>query len=228
MHRSGPWPLLSRRACVSHAAGTCDCHPTSAGPRHAGETRPRARGLTQVSLDCLNPPNQEAPVSVRVAVAFALYALGCSGTSHRTESSDDYGFVAGGRAVWVRGPWTDIEPSRDVDVVIDQLCPAVMKLPRARERDYGQEYCGLIYSLGDGVFYASKGSPLGETQLVGASRRKSCFSPRRVVDVRGRTVPLADFHSHPWAPSPMSPKDREAISDGSSESSSRHHAISRS
>jgi hypothetical protein len=97
-----------------------------------------------------------------------------------------------------------------VDAVIDQLCPAVMGLPRATERDYGQEYCGLIYSLGDGLYYASEGSPLGETQLVGASKRKSCFSPRRVVDARGRSMPFADFHSHPWAPSPMSPKDLKA------------------
>lgn len=111
--------------------------------------------------------------------------------------------------VWVGGPWAAVEPSNDVDAVIDQLCPAVMQLPRARERDYGQEYCGLIYSLGEGTYYASVASPLGETQLVGASKRKACFSPRRVVDGRGRTVPIADFHSHPWAPSPMSPKDRQ-------------------
>lgn len=166
--------------------------------------------LLQVSLCCLNPPHREDSLSVRLAAVFVLCSLGCSSASLQSEASDDYGFEPGSRHVWVRGPWADIEPSSDVDSVIDQLCPAVMRLPRARERDYGQEYCGLIYSLGDGVFYASKGSPLGETQLVGASKRKSCFSPRRVVDGRGRTVPMADFHSHPWSPSPMSPKDRQS------------------
>nr|WP_211193928.1 hypothetical protein [Pyxidicoccus fallax] len=139
-----------------------------------------------------------------------MCSFGCSGVSERASDSEAYGFEPGSRTVWVRGPWAEVEPSRDVDAVIDQLCPAVLKLPRARERDYGQEYCGLIYSLGDGIYQASEGSPLGETQLVGASRRKSCFSPRRVVDGRGRAVPIADFHSHPWAPSPMSPKDLKA------------------
>lgn len=83
-----------------------------------------------------------------------------------------------------------------------------MTLPRAQERDYGQEYCGLIYSLGDGMYYASRTSNLGRLELVGPSRRKSCTVPHRVLDARGRTHPIADFHSHPWAPSPLSPKDR--------------------
>lgn len=149
-------------------------------------------------------------MSIRAGVAAVLCLFGCAGVQERPVHPGTYGFEPGSRTVWVRGPWHAVEPSRDVDTVIDQLCPAVMKLPRARERDYGQEYCGLIYSLGDGVYHASEGSPLGETQLVGASRRKACFSPRRVVDARGRAVPLADFHSHPWAPSPMSPKDLKA------------------
>ncbi len=46
---------------------------------------------------------------------------------------------------------------------------------------------------------------------MGPARRKSCYPPAMVRDARGRTSTLADFHSHPWAPSPMSPKDRRAI-----------------
>ena len=48
--------------------------------------------------------------------------------------------------------------------------------------------------------------------LVGANKRKSCYVPRRVEDVRGRTSPIADFHSHPWAPPSMSRRDLEADS----------------
>ncbi|MFP2924002.1 hypothetical protein ACLESO_02050 [Pyxidicoccus sp. 3LG] len=114
-------------------------------------------------------------------------------------------FARQGNSVWVRGPWSEVRPSRDVDEVIDQLCPALMKLPRATDRDYGQEYCGAIYSLGDGLYYASHGSPLGKTTgRVGAEKRKACIPPSSVVDERGRTATLADYHSHPWAPSPMS------------------------
>jgi hypothetical protein len=113
-----------------------------------------------------------------------------------------------GTSVWVRGPWSEVQPSRDVDDVIDQLCPAIMKLPRATAGHYGQEYCGAIYSLGDGVYYASHGSPIGKTTgLVGAEKRKACIPPGSVVDARGRTVTLADYHSHPWFPSPMSVLD---------------------
>ncbi|NTX10484.1 hypothetical protein HUA76_06780 [Myxococcus sp. CA056] len=110
----------------------------------------------------------------------------------------------------VRGPWTAVTPSTDVDEVIDQLCPAIMSQPRARDRDYGQEYCGVIYSLSDGQYYASMPSPLGEPVPVGPSKQKKCIPPRYVVDARGRPVVLADFHSHPWAPSPMSATDRIA------------------
>ena len=72
----------------------------------------------------------------------------------------------------------------------------------------GQEYCGLIYSLGGGVYYASAPSPLGSLTLSAESKQKSCFPPRHVQDERGRTSPIADFHSHPWAPSQMSSKDK--------------------
>lgn len=108
--------------------------------------------------------------------------------------------------VWVRGPWEEIQSSRDVDVVIDQLCPAIMKLPRASAGAYGQEYCGAIYSL-DGTYYASHGSPLGKRVLMSPEPRKQCHVPRYVVDERGRTSILADYHSHPWQPSPMSDRD---------------------
>ncbi|WP_426750205.1 hypothetical protein [Myxococcus sp. Y35] len=110
----------------------------------------------------------------------------------------------------MRGPWEAVTPSSDVDEVIDQLCPAVMKLPRAMDRDYGQEYCGAIYSLGDGVYYASMPSPLSEPVPVGPSKKKTCIPPRYVADSRGRAVVLGDFHSHPWSPSSMSPTDRFA------------------
>src|ERR1043165_8528599 len=60
----------------------------------------------------------------------------------RLRQGEDYG-EEGGR-VWVRGPWESIQPSRDIDTVIDQLCPAVMKLDRARDGDEGLEYCGLL------------------------------------------------------------------------------------
>ncbi|MDC0714437.1 hypothetical protein POL68_38635 [Stigmatella sp. ncwal1] len=98
-----------------------------------------------------------------------------------------------------------------MDEVIDQLCPAVMRLPGATLRDYGQEYCGAIYSLGNGVYYASIASPLGPTVLVGASKRKRCTPPSYVDDERGRTVAIADFHSHPWSPSALSQQDAMAV-----------------
>ena len=85
-----------------------------------------------------------------------------------------------------------------------------MQLPRASDGDYGQEYCGVLYSLGDGTYHATYGSPLGPTILVGASKRKQCQPPRHVLDERGRPSPIADYHSHPWAPSEMSPEDTQA------------------
>ncbi|WP_241758745.1 hypothetical protein [Pyxidicoccus parkwayensis] len=83
-----------------------------------------------------------------------------------------------------------------------------MKLPHARAGEYGQEYCGAIYSLGEGTYYASMPSPLGESVPVGPAKQKKCIPPRYVADERGRPAILGDIHSHPWAPSPMSPGDR--------------------
>ncbi|HYO53152.1 hypothetical protein [Archangium sp.] len=85
-----------------------------------------------------------------------------------------------------------------------------MKLPRAQRGEYGQEYCGAIYSRGEGIYYSSKPSPLGETQLSVQSKRKTCRPPRYVLDDRGTPSPIADFHSHPWSPSAMSEIDRLA------------------
>lgn len=131
----------------------------------------------------------------------------CANTSYRYQGRDTF-FGGDGKAVWVRGPWPAIQPSTDVDDVIDQLCPAVVELEGARDKDYGQEYCGVLYSLKDARYYASYPSPLGELQRVGPSKRRSCTSPRYVRDERGRPIGLGDFHSHPWAPSPMSEGDR--------------------
>ncbi|RJS23191.1 hypothetical protein DRW03_12810 [Corallococcus sp. H22C18031201] len=142
-------------------------------------------------------------------VAVLLLLSGCADGSGyvRQGMGQWFGRDANG-AVWVRGPWPEIQSSADVDDVIDQLCPAIMKLPNAMDGDWGQEYCGALYSLGDGIYHASYGSPLGPTVLVGASKRKQCSPPRTVVDPRGRAMPLGDFHSHPWAPSEMSSEDR--------------------
>ncbi|RKH02842.1 hypothetical protein D7V97_27380 [Corallococcus sp. CA053C] len=136
--------------------------------------------------------------------------LGCAGTSYWQRGSE-VRFGRQGRAVWVKGPWPAVRPSSNVDEVIDQLCPAVMALDRAQAKDYGQEYCGVLYSLGTGEYYASWPSPLGQTKLVGTDlRRKSCQIPSSVRDERGRPSILADFHSHPWFPSEMSREDRWA------------------
>jgi hypothetical protein len=105
--------------------------------------------------------------------------------------------------VWVSGPWEAIQPSSDVDEVIDQLCPAIMRLPEARDEVFGREYCGLIYSLGDGIYYASHPSSLNNNKLGRASPTKNCYVPRVVRDTRGQSATLADYHSHPWSPSGM-------------------------
>lgn len=136
-----------------------------------------------------------------------LWLLGCASTPGLAREPESYGYR--GTQVWVRGPWEPIEPSRNVDDVIDQLCSAVMQMPGAQWRDYGQEYCGLLYTLEDGTYYASHPSPLGPTVLVGPSKRKRCKVPAYVEDDRGQTSPTADFHSHPWTPSPMSQEDRQ-------------------
>jgi proteasome lid subunit RPN8/RPN11 len=87
-----------------------------------------------------------------------------------------------------------------------------MELPRARDKNYGLEYCGAIYSFGDGTYYASKPSPLTEPTLNYQSTKKSCGAPREVKDARSMGLPppiIADYHSHPWAPSEMSEQDRK-------------------
>ncbi|WP_224361098.1 hypothetical protein [Hyalangium versicolor] len=113
-------------------------------------------------------------------------------------------------AVWVRGPWEAIQPSADVDEVIDQLCPAVTQLPRATARNYGQEYCGLLYLMSDGKYYASHASPFGRSLSLGSLHKQYCRVPIEVRDDRGSPGPndiLADFHLHPWNGSPLSPDD---------------------
>ncbi len=144
-----------------------------------------------------------------------LALVGCAGAPtrpgeepRRPGETEDYGYIEGTSRVWVRGPWDAIRPSRDVDEVIDQLCPAIMELPGARDGYYGHEYCGAIYSLGDGVYYASKGSPLAKMTLVGGSNKKDCYPPSEVRDGRMHLPPIiADYHGHPWSPSPFSDID---------------------
>jgi hypothetical protein len=138
--------------------------------------------------------------------------LGCASAPRKVQETEFYGFIEDeSDYVWAQGPWPEIEPSPDADQVIDQLCPAIMKLDRATLRDYGQEYCGAIYSRGDGVYRASYPSPLGEWQLSGESKKKTCYPVRKVVDPSARLTPiLADYHSHPWFPSPLSRQDKLA------------------
>lgn len=137
-----------------------------------------------------------------------LVLSGCASNPPRAQASENHGFIQGTDHVWVRGPWGEITPSENVDDVVDQLCPAVMRLPGSRLKEYGQEYCGVIYSLGQGVYYASHPSPLGERQFLGPSKRKTCTVPTQIKDERGRASGFADFHGHPWFPSQMSPEDR--------------------
>ncbi|WP_434384580.1 hypothetical protein [Melittangium boletus] len=112
--------------------------------------------------------------------------------------------------VWVNGPWEAIRPSKSLDDVIDQLCPAIMELPQANWREHGQEYCGILYGMEDGLYYASHPSPLSPTVIVGSDKKKRCRVPNHVEDSRGSPSAEADFHSHPWATSPMSQEDRQA------------------
>jgi hypothetical protein len=136
--------------------------------------------------------------------------LGCANGPEPAGEAATYGRENG--RVWVSGPWEAIKPSNDVDEVIDQLCPAIMKLPLAREEDYGREYCGIIYSLGDGIYYASHPSPLSDTRAGRVSPKKNCFMPRMVRDERGQSVPLGDYHGHPWSPSPMTKSTADLLS----------------
>jgi hypothetical protein len=135
--------------------------------------------------------------------------FGCASGSRLAGGAEDYGFDGASGRVWVKGPWEKINASQDIDEVIDQLCPAVMALPRARSGEYGQEYCGVIYKLlGENRYYASMPSPLGSPELNTASRRKSCLVPTTVRDARGASRTDGDFHGHPWSPSGMSREDR--------------------
>lgn len=129
--------------------------------------------------------------------------MSCAGPYRALRESSDYGTDAQG--VWVRGPWESIAPSRDIDDVIDQLCPAVMQLEGARGHDDGVEYCGLLYSHSDGTFHASMPSPLSSKYSAKSSPNKTCRIPRTVKDGAGVSEILADFHSHPWPDSPFTP-----------------------
>jgi hypothetical protein len=146
---------------------------------------------------------------LRVLIALScLVPLACA-SGPQTAEGVDYGFEGTPKVGWVRGPWEKIEPSKDIDEVIDQLCPAVMNLPGARDGDYGREYCGVIYKLvSENQFYASKPSPLTEPTLNAAGKRKTCLAPKRVKDPRGILRLDGDYHGHPWASS-MSEKDRK-------------------
>jgi hypothetical protein len=145
---------------------------------------------------------------MRLYVGLSLLCCGllaCASGPSPAGATENYGFK--GDWVWVRGPWEQITPSRDADEVIDQLCPAIMSLPRAERGEYGQEYCGALYLLG-GTYYASHPSPLGAMMRIGGrEERKQCKPPRYVEDSRGQPTVIADFHSHPWA-TPMSQQDR--------------------
>lgn len=151
---------------------------------------------------------------LRWVVWLFVLLLGCSGhvsasIEPKPEETAKYGFITGMDRVWVRGPWAEIRPSKDIDDIIDQLCPAVMRLNMADERDYGIEYCGALYSKADGRFWSSEPSPLSRVGRPTPSKRKTCTPPSEVRDVDGPREKIeADFHSHPWTGSGMSPEDR--------------------
>lgn len=150
---------------------------------------------------------------MRLLLALTLVCSGWLGCAHGSEPVRDpttYGRDNG--RVWVSGPWEAIQPSSDVDEVIDQLCPAILRLPGAKDGDFGREYCGLIYTQGDGIYHASHPSTLSTTRVGRVSSEKSCIVPRMVRDARGPGEPLADYHSHPWSPSDMirSPQDKKS------------------
>jgi hypothetical protein len=137
----------------------------------------------------------------RFATLAALAGLGCASASGLMfREGADYGIEKG--AVWVRGPWDLVTPSTDIDEVIDQLCPVVMRLPDARGHDDGVEYCGLLYAGADGRFYASVASPLSPDPPK-PSPIKRCIMPSTVRDAGGVGSVEADFHSHPWPYSPL-------------------------
>jgi hypothetical protein len=141
-----------------------------------------------------------------VGLSLMCWLLACASGSSTTIATENYGFK--GDLVWVRGPWSQIKPSKDIDHVVDQLCPVIMRLPNADRGQHGQEYCGALYLTG-GIYYASHPSPLGGTVRLGDGLAEmKCRPPRYVDDARGQVTIIADYHSHPWA-TPMSPRDRQ-------------------
>jgi hypothetical protein len=156
----------------------------------------------------------DAKLSVISAQTFFTLAcwgmLGCAGGPQSVGDGATYGRENG--RVWVSGPWETIKPSIDVDEVIDQLCPAILNLPFARDEDYGREYCGIIYSMDEGTYYASHPSSLSDTRAGRVSPKKNCLVPRIVRDARGESAPLADYHSHPWSPSPITKSTADLLS----------------
>jgi hypothetical protein len=146
------------------------------------------------------------PYSFTRVVVLTSGLVACSTAGGlRLRSGLDYGEERG--KVWVRGPWEAITPAKDVDDVIDQLCPAVEKLERAKDGDGGVEYCGLLYALGDGLSYASVPSPLGLVEHQSYGPNKSCRIPLKLRETRGTSQILADYHSHPWAHNPFTKGD---------------------
>ncbi|HZN91830.1 MAG TPA: hypothetical protein VFB81_03975 [Myxococcales bacterium] len=133
--------------------------------------------------------------------SFSLGTVSCASAYRTLKESSDYGTDA--RGVWVRGPWESITPSRDIDEVIDQLCPTVMQLEGARGHDDGLEYCGLLYARPDGTFHASAPSPLAAKYAAVSSPNKTCRIPNTVKDGAGVSEILADYHSHCWPDSPL-------------------------
>jgi hypothetical protein len=130
-------------------------------------------------------------------------AFGCASAGGlRLKEGADYGRE--GRAVWVRGPWELVTPSSDMDEVIDQLCPAVMRLADARGHDDGVEYCGLLYVGADGRSYASAPSRLSVEGEVAPALTKTCLVPLKLRDAGGFRAIEGDYHSHPWPDSPPS------------------------
>ncbi|MBU8897911.1 hypothetical protein DRW03_28580 [Corallococcus sp. H22C18031201] len=110
----------------------------------------------------------------------------------------------------MRGPWPAIHSSLKADDIIDQLCAPLMEMPAAAPArgEYGQEYCGVIYSQ-EGAYYASWPAAIESLRVSQENKDfKDCRLPYRVVDERGRTAILADYHTHPWRYSRMSLQDR--------------------
>ena len=152
------------------------------------------------------------PLFVRSALStMLLYGClsSCSGVLLQGEQNSNYGRDPDKR-VWVRGPWAAITPSKSLDEVVDQLCPAVMALDGARAGDYGIEYCGVVYSLEDGVYYASHFSSLAPQELSVPRKTKQCYLPSYVQDARGKAMIALDAHGHPWRGSTISREDLRA------------------